>query len=517
MLSVTSVRKRGWGISVVLLAGLLFPASEAQAAGAGQWTLADGGGMTCFNLLLDAPAEGTRITSTSQPLQVAIGLNEVVRADASGGGIATGDRFQVVRNGGIMKHPVTLADTGHLVEVLGLVEVVDVNDRTALIKVVGACREMEIGDYLRPVPQPAEIEDLPRLPVFNSHILVTPEESDGFVVMGAMESVALELDPMERGRPAEYELYGERDLLVIDQGAGQWEMADMAMIYRDRVFADSDVFRRAMAEPLVLGRGVVVRVDANSAILQVTDSVKEMQIGDRVRKTGSALMYVNHPPTVSCRSERMQVRTGESIRLTADASDPDGDPTAVTWVASAGELSADSGSVVTWTAAGLNDGAVSVSATVDDGREGVDDCEIVLNVGPVPAGGIRAGEEGAEVLEFTCPEFPSGNTVIDNRCKALLDDVALRLRQDPRGRAEIVGHSDTTGSDEVNQAMSQERADNAREYLVETHGIDASRLQTSSAGSSDPIADNDTAEGQLQNRRVVIRVVLPGGDGPSAP
>ena len=46
------------------------------------------------------------------------------------------------------------------------------------------------------------------------------------------------------------------------------------------------------------------------------------------------------------------------------------------------------------------------------------------------------GVGSAETLAFTCPEFPAGSSVIDNRCKALLDDVALRLRQEPPGTVE---------------------------------------------------------------------------------
>jgi len=118
---------------------------------------------------------------------------------------------------------------------------------------------------------------------------------------------------------------------------------------------------------------------------------------------------------------------------------------------------------------------------------------------------------GPEVLSFTCPEFPAGRTEADNRCKAVLDDVALRLRQDPRATAEIVGHSDTTGTDEGNRVTSLQRAENARDYLVETHGIEASRIEARGAGSAEPIAGNDTPEGQLSNRRVEIRVTLPGG------
>ncbi len=512
MLSAPRVGKRGWAISLVLLAGFMLPTSEAWAAGGGQWSLAEGG-TTCFNLLADQPVTGPRVTSTRQALQVAIGLREVAFADASGGGMSVGERYQVVRNSGTMPHPAHGGDVGHILEVLGVVEVIDVNADSALLKVVGTCRELEVGDYLRPLPAEIEMpEELPRLPVFNADMLITPEDNDAFVVMGAVESVASEPNAERRESVTDYELYGQRDLLVIDQGTSdQWQLADMATIYRDRTYAYSDVFQAAIAEPPVLGRGVVVRADTSSAVLQITDSIAELQIGDRARKSGTALDYVNHPPSLTCRSERMQVRRGESVRLSADTTDPDGDETEVTWLASAGTLSSSSGDTVTWTADNVADGPVTVTAMAEDGRGGMDDCEIAMAVGPVPVG-AEIGPGGGDVLEFTCPEFPAGSATVDNRCKALLDDVALRLRQNPRGTVEIVGHTDTSGTDEVNQAMSQQRADNARDYLVETHDIDASRIQTSGVGSSQPIAGNDTPEERLQNRRVVIRVVLPGGD-----
>ena len=98
---------------------------------------------------------------------------------------------------------------------------------------------------------------------------------------------------------------------------------------------------------------------------------------------------------------------------------------------------------------------------------------------------------------------------IDNRCKAILVDVALQLRQNPRAVAMITGHSYSAGSDEVNDAMSQERTDNAKTYLVDTHGIAGNRIETASAGSNDPIADNATVAGRLQNRRIVVVVTIP--------
>jgi OOP family OmpA-OmpF porin len=144
-----------------------------------------------------------------------------------------------------------------------------------------------------------------------------------------------------------------------------------------------------------------------------------------------------------------------------------------------------------------------VTARVSDGYGGTADCQLTLTVTAPPP------PPEPEMLTFTCSEFPSGNTRIDNRCKAILDDVALQMRNNPRATAVITGHSDSSGSAEVNDRMSQERADNAETYLVDTHGIEGDRIDTVSAGSSQPIADNDTAEGRLQNRRIVVVVTIP--------
>ncbi len=113
------------------------------------------------------------------------------------------------------------------------------------------------------------------------------------------------------------------------------------------------------------------------------------------------------------------------------------------------------------------------------------------------------------ILEFMCAEFGSGSARIDNRCKAVLDDVALQMRQNPGATAVITGHSDSAGSDSANMTASEERATNAMTYLVETHGIDAGRISTSGVGSSQAMADNSTSAGRSQNRRIEIVVTIP--------
>ncbi len=244
-----------------------------------------------------------------------------------------------------------------------------------------------------------------------------------------------------------------------------------------------------------------VRPDGGFAKISYTNSRREPVIF--VGAAPMDLPPVNRPPTISCRAERTSVRVGESVRLFADVNDPDGDTVTVTWNTQAGSINPREGETVTWSSQGVRPGSGPVSARVSDGYGGTADCQLTLTVAapPPPA--------EPTLLTFSCAEFPSGNTRIDNRCKAILDDVALQLRQNPRATAVVTGHSDSAGSDEVNNRMSLERADNARTYLVDTHGINGSRIDTAAAGSSSPIADNSTAEGRLQNRRIVVVVTIP--------
>jgi len=101
-----------------------------------------------------------------------------------------------------------------------------------------------------------------------------------------------------------------------------------------------------------------------------------------------------------------------------------------------------------------------------------------------------------------CP-FDSGAR-LNNICKARLDEVALKMKQDPGLSAAVIGYSDSTGSDAANQRLSAQRAEAVKNYLVSRHGVDAARITTEGRGSAEPVADNSTAEGQRQNRRAVI-------------
>jgi OOP family OmpA-OmpF porin len=69
----------------------------------------------------------------------------------------------------------------------------------------------------------------------------------------------------------------------------------------------------------------------------------------------------------------------------------------------------------------------------------------------------------------------------------------------------VIGHTDSTGSAEYNQGLSERRATAVKEYMV-SEGIDPGIIDASGEGESNPVADNNTSEGQALNRRVDVHV-----------
>lgn len=93
---------------------------------------------------------------------------------------------------------------------------------------------------------------------------------------------------------------------------------------------------------------------------------------------------------------------------------------------------------------------------------------------------------------------PNAKTILDNVSDALAARADLKV--------EVGGHTDSVGSDDYNQRLSEQRADSVVLYLTEK-GIDAGRLTAKGYGESQPIASNDTDEGREENRRVELKIV----------
>ena len=140
---------------------------------------------------------------------------------------------------------------------------------------------------------------------------------------------------------------------------------------------------------------------------------------------------------------------------------------------------------------------------------------------PAPAAPITV-EERTETVTQTPPpptpkttrdeiQFDAGSARLTNIAKAILDGIALRMKNDLNATAVVTGYSDNTGAEPSNLAISAKRAEAAKEYLVTRHGIDPNRIATAAKGSAEAGYDNATPEGRAKNRRAVIVVTLVSG------
>jgi len=101
--------------------------------------------------------------------------------------------------------------------------------------------------------------------------------------------------------------------------------------------------------------------------------------------------------------------------------------------------------------------------------------------------------------------FATGKSTLSPEAQAVLSKVAYNLDQFPDTDVTVVGYTDNTGSEAVNDRLSKERAETVVNYL-EQHGIAASRLKAIGRGWNDPVTSNATAAGRAQNRRVEIYI-----------
>jgi hypothetical protein len=116
---------------------------------------------------------------------------------------------------------------------------------------------------------------------------------------------------------------------------------------------------------------------------------------------------------------------------------------------------------------------------------------------------LKQALETRERYEHYGFRFETGKATVDPDAAGLLDDIATALKNFPDWQLLIASHTDNTGSEADNDALSRERANAIKAALVE-RGVDEKRLLTAGVGSRRPIASNDTPEGRALNRRVEL-------------
>lgn len=123
--------------------------------------------------------------------------------------------------------------------------------------------------------------------------------------------------------------------------------------------------------------------------------------------------------------------------------------------------------------------------------------------------GVKVEEIGCHIIEVVTLEgvhFRTGSDELSNAARTVLRNVANKLREHPRMRLEVTGHTDNTGSTAINAQLSLSRARAATRFLVEL-GVNKKVLATHGYGANQPVASNDTALGRTKNRRVELRFV----------
>ena len=135
------------------------------------------------------------------------------------------------------------------------------------------------------------------------------------------------------------------------------------------------------------------------------------------------------------------------------------------------------------------DFGLTVSGSVTPGPDSPDDLQDSLNA--------LLGRSGVN--------FAPDSSDLDDRSQIVLDSAAESIKQVPGAQVQIVGYTDDDGSPEANLALSQERADAVKDYLV-GRDVPADDLTTLGRGEEDPLVPNDTPENKARNRRIELIV-----------
>ncbi len=133
--------------------------------------------------------------------------------------------------------------------------------------------------------------------------------------------------------------------------------------------------------------------------------------------------------------------------------------------------------------------------------------------------GVTVSQTTDNRLKLDVPSdisFDVGRSAIKPDFAQVLGQFAASLNANPGTYLSIVGHTDNTGSEPSNQALSVERATSARDFLV-GRGVAWNRISTDGRGEREPIADNRTPEGRAKNRRVEMFVAEPAPVAAPAP
>jgi outer membrane protein OmpA-like peptidoglycan-associated protein len=424
--------------------------------------------------------------------------------------IKEGDRFAIVRHVKDPNHYESyigqrgaIRDAGEPYFEMGYVQVIDVQKDTAVAVPKLSCGEIVPGDLAIPFAERLA----PHFKVVSLDRFAPPNGSTtGRIIM------AKEFDTILGSKNAVYLNVGE------DKGVkvGDYFRATRtyAYSYRDPeagLSMKAANYEETQANPQKLNAGdasslprrtlgdmIVLQVQRKTATAMILTALEDIHAGDGVEQidisgapdvqplrpvssapvaaeganpdlsmTGDAT--AGNVPKISCAAAPTTVRMGESSTITCDASSPDNRPINLTFVTNGGRLSTNKNqATLDTTDAGA--GTIAVRATAYDDRQLSASAVTTVNVEAPPSAHPTA-------QKLSDLDFKPNSAYVDNRSKAILDDVALKLQQDPNSTAVLAGAAE----EKEPARLGTQRAENAKTYLTKSKGIDAQRLKTSSS------------------------------------
>ncbi|HET7873228.1 MAG TPA: OmpA family protein [Terriglobales bacterium] len=416
-----------------------------------------------------------------------------------------GDRLQIVRH---VKDPNryefysgqhgAVRSAGDPYFALGIVRVIDVQKSTAIAVPELACSDFVPGD----VAVPFEEQEAPKFRKVSIDRFAPPNgKTTGRIIMaadfvgfvGTKDKVFLNIGSDKGLKVGDY-LRATRtyNYSYHDPEAG---LSLKASNYEDTQKSPPHLSDVSSFPRRTLGNMMVLSVHKHSATAMILTALDSINVGDGVELmdvenapevapvqpasatppapiAGAAADVANaQPPKITCVATPATIRVGETSLINCDAVSPDNRPLSIAFVANGGKLSA-SRNQATLDTTDTGAGPIAVRATALDDRQ--------LNATAITTVNVEAAALPAPTAQkLTDLEFKPNSAYVDNRSKAVLDDVALKMQQDPQSTISLTGSSEELEA----PRLAGQRAENAKTYLTKSKGIDPARVQAKGGGT----------------------------------
>jgi outer membrane protein OmpA-like peptidoglycan-associated protein len=415
-----------------------------------------------------------------------------------GQGMKAGERYQIIRHVKDTNHyeifhgqRAAVRDAGVPYQELAIVRISDVQKDTGIATFELSCADVLPGDLAIPLVEreapPFRNVSLERYtpPTGKQQgRIIMAKEFDSFI--GTKYKVYLSIGADKGLKPGDY-------LRATRTYSYQYHDFEAGLSRKASEYDDTQAHPQKLpASDLsslprrTLGDMMVLQVHPKSATAMILTSFEDIRVGDGVElmdvsdapvlppirpsfsnapEPGATSAANATPPTIKCSASPSNLRPGESATISCDAASPDNRPLNITYVANGGKLSSNRNQA-TLDTTDAGPGPIAVRATAFDDRQMSASTVVTVNVeAPAPA-----APTAQKLMQL---DFKTGSAYVDNRSKAILDDVALKMQQDPNLNAVLAG-SALPGE---GGAMALRRAQNAMAYLTKSKGIDPQRIQ----------------------------------------